>query len=364
LTDQNDLFEITLPLEQDQADFTVEVGGLIIESLSKTEIQGGDELLITVSGIEDNKELYSVSFITRSGDVVSAAISTIESGVVTVSVPHYDLMEIGPVTVRVEEQAEDDSDDAELIFIPEDIQFLPGSTSSEGELELAITQVQGLPDIYYTLNDSLAEQGYSAPITIPDLTTVSAWVVKVVDGTEYRSNINTYSHKMCSEGYIFVDGRCQESCTPVVCSTPVVADSISFPGYRDVFNITFNFDKTYKMCFDERVDSSSLNGHVTMLYFFETDGTSLYQAPSSYSLESGSASVDVSYSSFNMSLSPSADYNSDTVKYFDPETLFRFSMSQYDYLWVYLSVEGESVDDEDRRTIINPERVGANGCAL
>jgi len=143
----------------------------------------------------------------------------------------------------------------------------------------------------------------------------------------------------------------------LVCQNPLISDSISFPAYRENFNITLNFEKTFKMCHEEIEDADSLNGRATMLYFFRSDGSGLYVSPSTSTLDSGTASIDAAYDSFNMSVSPLPSYNSFTNKYFNPEDIFRMSVknfgnlddnNDYDFLWVYADIVGESVDDQER----------------
>lgn len=108
-----------------------------------------------------------------------------------------------------------------------------------------------------------------------------------------------------------------------------------------------------------------------MLYFYRTDGSGTYTQPDPVSFpgyedyEFGEAFVTPG-SSFSISMSPLPDYNSSTVKYFDPETNFGMDVqnfnslsesNEFDFLWINVTLPSGT-----HRTIINTEVVAADGC--
>lgn len=160
------------------------------------------------------------------------------------------------------------------------------------------------------------------------------------------------------------------ACTPV-CSTPIIADSIVIPGYNDSYNVTIAFNNTFKMCSKEVDDPTSMNKKTMMLFFYQTDGTGSYAHPSpmaSGGYEFASAFLDTAYDTFTVSMSPLADYNSYTYKYFDPESVFGFDVknfesssytNEYDFLWINVRLTPSA---SEIRTIINTESVDSTGC--
>lgn len=179
------------------------------------------------------------------------------------------------------------------------------------------------------------------------------------------------TYLQCKEGEELVNGQCQPPQCERVCSNPIIADNIDIPAYGGAYSINLKFNNNYKMCAAEIDDTDSMNDKTTMLYFYTTDGNTNYKQPSpitSSGYEFATASINTAYEDFTISMSPLPDYNSNTFKYFDPETRFGFDVhnfsslsddNEYDFLWlnVLLTANGSW-----QRTIVNTEWVPATGC--
>ncbi len=266
----NELRKVTLPLESNRANFTIQLGGMIISSLDKTKIQGNDELVLNVSGMSTDKDVYSVYFKTRSGGVVEATIKTLTQNELTLVVPHYDSMEVGPVSVYIENELGMQSNEPELTFIPEKVEFLSNEVNSYGELELGMTQPQGLPDIYYMLNGIPPEYNYSSPITIPDLTKITAYAEKKVDGVSYFSEEAEFTYQACEDGEELVNGQCESSCNRV-CDNPIISDTVDISAHNGGHTLHMTLEENFKYCTEQIDHAKSPTGKVTMLYFYTWD---------------------------------------------------------------------------------------------
>lgn len=155
------------------------------------------------------------------------------------------------------------------------------------------------------------------------------------------------------------------------CASPVIANSITIPGYGGGNSVTLHFGSTYKMCTETVADPDSMNGETVMLYFFKTDGSGTYSQPlsggSGSSYNFAHATVSGAYNNLNVSVSPLPDFNSSTVSYYDPETNFGYRVVNYetlsesnagDFLW--LKVQAES-GGSWTWTIVNTEWLEADG---
>jgi antitoxin component YwqK of YwqJK toxin-antitoxin module len=197
LIGMNNVYEITVPPVSDQASFTIQVGAMVITSIDQERVQGNDELILSVSGMTTNIDDYTVYFRTHTGSIVHAAIHSLSQGSLALRLPSHENMEVGPISVYIENTEGIRSNEVALTFIPEKVEFISNGMNEFGQLELAMTQAQGLPDIRYVLNGSAPEYNYSAPISVSDGTTVTAYVIQRVYGQDYASEESEFTHSTC-----------------------------------------------------------------------------------------------------------------------------------------------------------------------
>jgi len=362
---------IELPAtEPEQADFTIDLtSGLVITNLSKNSVQGSDELIIDGVDLNEDTDLYDVYFLTRYDAKVPATIVNGTTSMLRVTVPDYTELVVGETSVYVEAADGTESNKLSLAVIPEDVYADPNSTGFETSLDITLTQPQGLSYIIYSLNTG-DEDVYTSPIHIDQTTKIYARARQTVDGVDYDSKKEVFEYIKCAADEILDEGVCVKPCNRV-CNAPVIASSITLPSFESEYDIILMFDKVFKMCAEEVADIESLNGKTTMLYFYRTDGSGTYTQPDPVSFpgyedyEFGEAFVTAG-SSFSISMSPLPDYNSSTVKYFDPETNFGMDVqnfnslsesNEFDFLWINVTLPSGT-----HRTIINTEVVAADGC--
>lgn len=386
---RNILHEITLPLESNKNSFIIEIGGLIINSLDKSKVQGLDSLKINTTGLSENSNYYTVYFETLSGKV-EAEIEGIENNILTAQVPHFDDMEIGPISVYIQDENGKRSNAAELVFIPENVKFLPSLPNSTGEIELGITQPQGLPNIFYKIKDG-SELSYSAPFILSDKTSVEAWAVKTVNNISYSSEKIEYYHSVCDSGEDFINGQCVAACNRV-CDNPTFSKNVILPSVGNTHTINMSFEKTFKYC-TAQIDHPEYEGDkVTMLYFYtwgshtqsewdeikaNNGGILPYYSPSlspDSNFNMGTLSVIGTHTDKQIYLMPEPEIGPNTtsnlIKYFEPENLFGMIVYNYDevspnnkgdFLRVKI-INDQSGSYEEFRTIINPEFIREDGC--
>jgi len=322
-------------------------------------------------GLADITKVYFVDSAGVKKEGVIHTISLSDSSVI-VDIPSG--LQVGKVSIYAVRTDSTESNAIILPLLPKHVVATPDSQSFIDNIQITLTQEDN-KDIYYTI-DGGAEQFYSSPIRLTadnaqyNYFILNAYARVTVEGIAYDSKITTYNYTPCGADEALVDGVCLSSCNKV-CANPTISNAISFPAHRGTFDITLTFAENFKWCTQERDDNSSLNDEITMLYFYKTDGSGTYSQPASSAYTFGQAALNVSYDSFNISMSPLPDYNSFTVKYYTPEDSFGMSVknydtlseyNEYDFLWVYVDVTGEDVEDKERRTIINTEFIESNGC--
>lgn len=136
--------------------------------------------------------------------------------------------------------------------------------------------------------DSDYQDGIEVPLE-PGINRIGVYVTDRSDGSwvdfKYFDIIQA-----CEEGYELINGTCvpiitceageepiNGICLPIgcnlVCSNPVVSDTMVFPSHDGTHSIEVEFQRTHKMCTQTVLDPVSISGKITMLYFYEAGGT-------------------------------------------------------------------------------------------
>ena len=151
----------------------------------------------------------------------------------------------------------------------------------------------------------------------------------------------------------------------VACSNLVVSDIITIPSHDGTYSVTVDFEETFKMCTKVINDSSSVSGKITMLYFYETDGSGTYSQPNSISATStvsaGADRIKVVSSGLPYPNSSQSRPN------FYP--MWGFGITAYNYDTISEANGGDffwfdflNPPDTSAITVVNPESVDKNGC--
>lgn len=385
---RNILHNITLPLDVDKDKFTIDIGELTITALDKSRVQGSDTLTLTATGIKEQIDYYDVYLQAGSGLLVETNIESLSGTKLTVKLPHYDELEVGPASVYIQDGSGARSNSENLIIIPEKVTFLPGAPDVVGDIELGLTQAQGLPDIIYTINGGV-ERSYSAPIRIQNETRIKAWATQTVSGTDYSSEKVEYYHSVCEAGEALVDGQCLAACNRV-CDNPSYSNTIVLPSDDDKHMIRMTFEKTFKYCTSKIDHPDFTAGQVTMIYFYTWEsrtrsewdeiraangGELPYYSPSlsnASNFNRGTLEIIGTHTDKQVHLTPQAviNPNDSTIKYYAPEDLFTMIVHNYDgpastnkgdFMRV-LIINDQNTYRETSLTVTNPEYVKENGC--
>lgn len=386
---RNILHDLTLPMESDKDKFTIDIGGLTISSIDQSRVQGSEIITITATGIEEQASFYSVYLKTYSGLLVQSGIKTLSDNTLVVQIPDFDDIEVGPASIYIQDANGEKSNAESLTIIPENVAFLPGTYDLSGDIALGITQAQGLPDISYTINGGV-EQSYSAPITLPNESSLKAWAIKTVDGIDYASEKLEFVHSICDAGEDFVNGECVVSCNRV-CDNPTFSNTVVLPSSDDKHMIRMNFESTFKYCTAEIDHPDYSAGKITMLYLYtwgsktkaewdeikEANGGELpYYSPSinyDSNYNAGILEIIGTHTDKQIYLTPEPviNPNTSTIKYYEPEDYFGMIVYNYDsisstnkgdFLRVRIINDIDNVTREQSLTILNPEVVEENGC--
>lgn len=386
---RNIAHEITLPMAVDQDKFTIEIGGLTINAIDKSNVTGSETINISTTGMTEAVDFYTVFLKTNSGVLLQSEIKTLSNQTLSVQLPDVDDIEVGPASIFIQDSNGEKSNAESLTVIPEKVSFLPGTYNSSGEIELGMTQPQGLPNIVYTVNDA-TEQSYSAPITLQNKSIIRAWAIKKVNGIDYVSEKVEYIHSICEAGEDFINGMCIASCNRV-CDNPILSNTLILPSSDDKHIIKMNFEKTFKYCTTKIEHPDYAEGKVTMFYLYTWDsktaaewdkikadngGELPYYSPTispDSNYNAGTLEVIGTHTDKQVYLTPepSINPNTSTIKYYTPEDYFGMIVYNYDlvsssnkgdFLRVKIINDINNYTQEESLTILNPEVVEENGC--
>jgi hypothetical protein len=177
--------------------------------------------------------------------------------------------------------------------------------------------------------------------------------------------------KTCEEGEELINDICVPIGCNLVCSNPVVSNTITLPSHDGTYSIEIEFEHTFKMCAQTVIDHASISGKITMLYFYEEGGTDgPYSEPVSLTFIEGDFADLIQPSSEPLKIINSGlPYpNSSSWEAVLPGVIkFTFvagnyhSISEYN-TWDFIWFDYYNATDTSATTVINPESVDKYGC--